>query len=50
MEWWICGGYVNSPSEANSAAVTHAIAKDLAGQDGVAKENGTELLQLVSTL
>jgi hypothetical protein len=32
------------PSETDTTAVAHAVTKDLAGQDGVAKEDGTKFL------
>lgn len=36
------------PSEADTTAVAHAVTEDLAGQDGVTKEDGAKFLASVS--
>lgn len=38
------GGWKGLPSKTNTAAVSHTVSEDLAGQDGVAQENGSKLL------
>lgn len=41
---FLVGGTRSSPGKANAAAVPHAVAEDLARQDGVTQENGGKFL------
>jgi hypothetical protein len=40
---------IHLPSEANATAVAHAVAQDLARQNCIAKENGSQFLDDVRT-